>query len=219
MAGKTYGQFCGLARAIELVGERWAPLILRDLLVGPRRFTDLRKGLPKIPTNILAARLRELEQTGVVRRRVLPRPAAAVVYELTEYGQDLREVFLQLGAWGARSLGHPRADDIVTAGSLVLALQATFRADRAAGFSARYQIEVGEVVLHARVDDGRLEAGEGPIADAGLTIEAGPMLKALMAGELAPREAIETGRVRVRGDAALLDRFVEIFHVGPKPGV
>lgn len=217
MAGKTYGQFCGLARAIELVGERWAPLIVRELILGPKRFTDLRKGLPKIPTNILAARLKEMEQTGVVRRRVLPRPATGVVYELTEYGQELREIFLQLGAWGARSLGEPRRDDTVTADSLVLALHATFRPDRATGLTARYQLGVADVVIHAVVANGRLEAGEGPIADADLTIEAGPMLKALMAGELAPRQAIEAGRVRVRGDAALLDRFVEIFHVGPKP--
>ena len=84
MAGRSYGQFCGLSRALELIGERWALLIVRDLLVGPRRFTDLRRGLPRIPTNILSSRLRELEYAGVVRRRVLPRPATSVVYELTE---------------------------------------------------------------------------------------------------------------------------------------
>ena len=103
MAGRTYGQYCGFARALEVVGERWALLIIRDLTVGPRRFTDLRRGLPGIPTNILAARLKELELAGVVRRRVLPRPAASVVYELTEYGAELEEVVSSSSAGGERN--------------------------------------------------------------------------------------------------------------------
>src|ERR671936_950820 len=111
---RSYGQFCGLARAVEVVGERWALLIVRDLLVGPKRFTDLRRGLPRIPTNVLAERLRELEYAGVVRRRLLPRPAGSVVYELTPYGQELEEAVLPLGRWGARALGEPRPDEIVT---------------------------------------------------------------------------------------------------------
>src|SRR5687768_11248838 len=104
MTTKTYGQYCGVARALELVGERWALLIIRDLLVGPKRYTDLRAGLPKIPTNVLATRLKELEQAALVVRRVQPRPSGAIVYELTEYGADLEEVVLALGRWGARSL-------------------------------------------------------------------------------------------------------------------
>src|ERR671931_2934804 len=94
---RAYGQYCGLARAVEVVGERWALLIVRDLLVGPKRFTDLRRGLPRIPTNVLAERLRELEDAGVVRRRVLPRPAGSVVYELTDYGSELEDVVMRLG--------------------------------------------------------------------------------------------------------------------------
>src|SRR5437879_13347570 len=101
VAPRSYGQFCGIARALELVAERWALLIVRDLLVGPRRFTDLRQGLPRIPTNVLSDRLKELEQSGIVRRRVLPRPAASIVYELTEYGSQLDDVLRPLGLWGA----------------------------------------------------------------------------------------------------------------------
>src|SRR5205823_2044256 len=101
---RQYGQYCGLARALDLVGERWALLVIRDLLVGPRRFSDLRQGLPRIPTNVLADRLKELEEAGVVRRRALPRPAASVVYELTEYGWELEDSVLRLGLWGAKSL-------------------------------------------------------------------------------------------------------------------
>src|SRR5216683_7345222 len=108
MGGRSYGQFCGFSYALELVGERWALLVVRDLVLGPKRFTELRRGLPRIPTNILSARLRELEDSGIVRRRILPRPATGVVYELTEYGQDLEDIVLRLGLWGARSLRDPR---------------------------------------------------------------------------------------------------------------
>src|SRR3954467_14429661 len=113
MTTKIYGQYCGVARALELVGERWALLIVRDLLVGPKRYTDLRAGLPKIPTNVLATRLKELEQAGLVERRILPRPSGAIVYELTSYGAALEDVVLALGRWGARSLGELRPDEII----------------------------------------------------------------------------------------------------------
>jgi DNA-binding HxlR family transcriptional regulator len=114
MASRGYGQYCGLARALELVGERWALLIIRDLLVGPRRFTDLRRGLPRIPTNVLADRLKELERDGIVRRRILPRPASATVYELTPYGAQVEDAVMRLGMWGAQSLGEPSPDEIIT---------------------------------------------------------------------------------------------------------
>src|SRR5215470_4843058 len=109
MATRTYGQYCGFARALEVVGERWAMLVIRDLLVSPKRFTDLHNGLPGIPTNVLTARLKELEQAGVIQRRVLPRPTGSVIYELTEYGAELENVVVQLGRWGAKSLGDPRS--------------------------------------------------------------------------------------------------------------
>src|ERR1700730_15090778 len=99
---RTYADPCGLARALELVGERWALLVVRDLVLGPKRFTDLRRGIPRIPTNILSARLKELEAGCVVPPRRLPRPAAGVAYELTEYGHELEDVILRLGLWGAK---------------------------------------------------------------------------------------------------------------------
>src|SRR5262245_50461930 len=140
MSSRKYGQFCGLARALELVGERWALLIVRDLILGPKRFTDLRRLQPRIPTNVLTTRLKELERDGIVQRRALPRPASAVVYELTPYGQELRGVILRLGRWGARSMGPPSPDDVVTAESFVLALHAAFQPDRAKGMSATFEV-------------------------------------------------------------------------------
>ena len=213
MPKRAYGQFCGLVRALELVGERWALLIVRDLLVGPKRYTDLRQGLPRIPTNILADRLRELEQTGIVRRRLVARPSGAVVYELTEYGHELEDVVLRLGRWGAKSLTEPGPADIVTVDSMIVALRATFRPEAARGPDVGYELRLGPIVIHARVREGRLEVGEGPLPDADLVIETGPAIRALMAGELSPAEAIANGTVRLTGDPHLLSRFVETFRI------
>lgn len=218
MATRGYGQFCGLARALELVGERWSLLIVRDLLVGPRRFTDLRQGLPRIPTNVLSDRLKELEQSSIVQRRVLPRPAASVVYELTPYGSQLEDVVMRLGLWGAQSLGEPRADEILTADSMVMALRSTFVREAAQGLQATFELHLGPIVLHARVERGTLSVVEGPGREADLVLLAGPGVKDLMAGDLSPRQAIAEGKVRVlRGDPKLLERFVEVFRIPPRP--
>jgi DNA-binding HxlR family transcriptional regulator len=216
VAPRAYGQFCGLARAVELVGERWALLIIRDLLVGPRRFTDLRRGLPRIPTNVLAARLKELELAGIARRRPLPRPGRGVTYELTEHGMQLEEIILRLARWGASSLGEPRAGEIVTTDSMILALRATFEPSAARGFSAAYEVRVGDVAIHACVRNGRLEVADGRLPEPDLVIEAGPGIRALMAGQLSPDEALASGAVRINGDRALLDRFIEIFPIEPR---
>jgi DNA-binding HxlR family transcriptional regulator len=176
MASRTYGQYCGLTRAVELVGERWALLIIRDLLVGPRRFTDLRQGLPRIPTNVLAARLKELEEAGVVRRRALPRPERGVVYELTGYGRDLEDIVLRLGRWGAQSLGDPRPDEVVTADALVMALRTTFQPEAARDLEIGYELRLGDVVVHARVDHGALTAGQAPSPAPTSSSRRGPLL-------------------------------------------
>jgi DNA-binding HxlR family transcriptional regulator len=217
MAPRSYGQFCGIARALELVGERWALLIIRDLLVGPRRFTDLHQGLPRIPTNVLSDRLKELEQSGIVRRRVLPRPAASVVYELTEYGNQLEDVVMRLGVWGAQSLGDPRPEEIITPDSMTMALRSTFVSEAAGGLRVSYELRLGDVVVHARIENGGVTVHEGPLADADLVIQAGPGVKDLMSGALSPRDAIDSGSVHLIGDPALLDRFVEVFRIPTRP--
>jgi len=213
MTKREYGQFCGLARAVEIVGERWALLIIRDLFVGPRRYTDLRRGLPRIPTNILSARLKELEATGVVSRRVLPRPDGSIVYELTEYGNQLEPVVLGLGRWGAKSLGEPRPDEIVTPASLIMAMRTTFHREAADGLTIGYEIRVGDIVLHVRIDNGSLKVAEGALPNADLVIETEPALGALMAREITPAEAVDGGIVTLTGDPALLDTFVDLFSI------
>jgi DNA-binding HxlR family transcriptional regulator len=213
MAKRAYGQYCGFARALEIVGERWGLLIIRDLLVGPKRFTDLRRGLPRIPSNILSDRLKELEDAGVVQRRVLPRPAGSIVYELTEHGGDLEDAVLALGRWGARSLGYPRPGEIITVDSVIMAMRTTFRPDAAKDLRASYELRLGDVILNLQIEDGSLRVAEGSLPEADLVIEAGPAIKTLMAREVSPAEAIANGLVRLTGNAELLGRFVEIFRI------
>jgi len=122
-----YGQYCGLARASDVVGERWGLLIVRDLLVRDQRFGDLKRGLPRIPTNVLTSRLKTLEEAGVVERKLLSSPRNTVVYSLTEFGRDLEDIVLALGRWGAKLLGEADPGEIVTPESLVMALRSTYR--------------------------------------------------------------------------------------------
>lgn len=214
---RAYGQYCGFARALEILGERWALLVVRDLLVSPKRFTDLARGLPGIPSNVLTARLKELEHAGLVRRRVLPRPARSVVYELTEHGGELEAVVLALGRWGAKLLAEPHPGEVMTPDSLVTALRTTFRPEAARRLRASYEVRAGEIVIHVRIENGRAAVAPGPLPDPDLIIEAGPELRALMAGEVSPADAVAAGSVRLTGDRALFDRFVELFRIDPFP--
>lgn len=216
MPGRTYGQFCGLARAFELIGERWTVLVVRDLLLGPKRYTELAEGLPRIPSSILVSRLNELEEAGIVRRRVLPQLDAAVVYELTEYGSELEPILMQAALWGARSLGDPSEDDFLTAEILMLALHTTFRPEHAEGLHLTYQLQFGELVLHAFVDDGALKVGEGPLPSPDLAL-ATPRFRELLAAEITPQEAIANGDVVLEGDPELLTVFTRLFHIPPTP--
>ena len=139
---RKFDQYCPVAHALTLVGERWSLLIVRELLHGPKRYTDLAHGLPGIGTNILAARLRELEQAGIVQKRTLPPPAASAVYELTEYGAELREALYALARWGARTIGPPGPDDELYPEWGVNALPALFDADAARGLTETYALVV-----------------------------------------------------------------------------
>ena len=222
MAARSYGQYCGITTAVELVTERWALLIVRDLLVGPRRYTDLKQGLPKIPTNILSARLKELQDGGVIRR--VPLARCGLVYELTEYGRDLEPIVLALGRWGFRSMGDPKEDEIVTADSLTMALRTAFRPEGATA-SLDFQIQVGAVELRAQVTDGELNVvqiapplppvgGSLPSDEPDLRFAADTGIRHLIAGTLTAAEAVEQGVVTIlKGNAKLLQRFAELFRI------
>ena len=211
MAARDYGQFGGITRALELVGERWALLIVRDLLVGPRRYGELAAGLPRIPSNILAARLKEMQDAGILRR--VPH-SRVIVYELTAYGRELEPVVLALGAWGFKALGDPREEQVITPDSMTIDLRTAFRAGVAATLPATaYAAQIGASELFIRVAGPTLEVTreEGP---ADLAFASGTGIHRLISGELTAERAIETGVVEVlRGRRELLDRFATTFRV------
>jgi DNA-binding HxlR family transcriptional regulator len=211
MAARDYGQYSGVTRGLELVGERWALLIIRDLLVGPRRYGELAAGLPRIPSNILAARLKELQAAGVLRR--VPH-SRVIVYELTPYGHELEPVVLALGAWGFKALGDPRDEQVITPDSMTIDLRTAFRAPVAATFpTTAYAARFGATELLIRVDGSTLDVARGD-GDVDLAFSAGPGIRRLISGELTAQHAISTGEVTVlRGSGDLLDRFASTFHL------
>lgn len=221
MVARSYGQYCGVTTAVELIGERWALLIVRDLLVGPRRYTDLKQGLPRIPTNILSTRLKELQEGGVVRR--VPLLNCGLVYELTPYGRSFEPIMLALGRWGFQAMGDPEEGDVVTPDSLTMALRTAFQPDAAE--DAEYELHMGDVALRASVRDGVLSVaqlappappvgGRLPDGDPDAVIVAGPGIRRLIGGEITPAEAVAQDVVAVvRGEASWLDAFAATFHI------
>ncbi|MCI0635980.1 MAG: winged helix-turn-helix transcriptional regulator [Actinobacteria bacterium] len=206
---KTYREFCTVARALDVIGERWALLVVRELVLGPRRYTDLLEGLPGIGTNVLAARLRELEAAGVVERRRLPPPAPATVYELTERGRALGPVLVELARWGLRDLDEPRDDDAVESRWFVLGLAATIRPDASLAGTA-YELHIGDEVYGLTADDGGFNASHGapPQPTATLTMEPG-MLFALAMGYITP-DAVAT-KGHIGGDEDAAHRLLELI--------
>jgi len=210
VTSRTYDQFCGIARALDLVGERWALLVVRDLILGPKRFTDLRRGLAGIGTNILAARLKELERGGVVRRRTLPPPAASAVYELTDYGRALEGPLLALGRWGALSIGERQDGQSLRSEWLAVALKAFFRPEAAREVRATIGLRFKDGAFCARIDAGSLlvEPDTRDGADLVLTTEPETLI-GFLAGAGVPAAALAP-----QGDVALLERLPEIFAFG-----
>ncbi len=216
---KRFDQYCPVVHALSLVGERWSLLVIRELLHGPKRYTDLANGLPGIGTNILAARLRDLEEGGIVRKRKLPPPAASTVYELTEYGTELKEALYALARWGARTLGPPKADDELYPEWGVNALPALFNAEEARGLTETYMLRVDGDVFTARIVSGSLEVSVGAAEDADLVVEVDmDTFFALAAGELELRDAVAQGRARAEGGPDAHDRCFRVFSVGPRVG-
>src|SRR5215210_2008342 len=213
---RTYDDGCAAAHALDLVGERWALLVVRELLLGPKRFTDLRAGIPKASPNVLSQRLRELEGAGVVRRRKLPPPAASRVYELTEWGLDLEPVIVRLGRWGARSPSKPR-DAELGVDSLILSFRTMFDPRTADGLEASYELRLGEDRFRAVVADGRFEIVRGAAdrPDATIETDAGTLAALVYYGrQLA--EALRSGDLKIEGDESAVERFLGLFPL-PEP--
>jgi len=198
---KKYDHYCPMAHALDMVGDRWELLIVRELLPGPKRYTDLAEGLPGIGTNILAARLRDLEHCGVIAKKTLPPPAASRVYELTDYGRDLKPVMRELALWGARSLGPPTPDAEFFPGWLVNPIDTILAPLAPPG---RFEFRVGDEI--ASLVDGLAQSGPADEPDVVVTGEPAGLYHLFVDRRL--------DLVEVEGDRELLEKLID---VAPQP--
>ena len=211
MAKRRYGQFCALARALDKVGERWSLLIVRELLLGPQRYTDLLNALPGVGTNLLADRLKELERNGVVKRGSLPPPGSTAVYELTAHGLELEAAVIALTRWGSRDL-RPRRGEHFRPAWFGLAMRAAFRPEAAIGISEVYEFRIDEVVLHARIDDGELEVRQGGADEPDLIFTSDTRtLRKVLSAQLTLADAVSSDKARIEGDMSALGRCASLF--------
>lgn len=217
MAGRRrYGDPCGIARALDVVGERWAILVVRELLLGPKRFTALHRGLAGMSQNVLSQRLRDLEESGIVRHRVLGAPVSAPVYELTPRGQDLEPVLFALAKWGVRSPLDPSCTGELSADAMMFALRTTFDPDAASGLSVRLALRFEDDRYVAEIDAGRFHVARTETqvdADATLTTDVGTF-RTLAFGGRPLTEPGNSGELRLEGDGRLAAQFLTCF---PRP--
>lgn len=214
---RSYADACGTALALDLIGERWALLVMRELMLGPKRFGDIRASLPGISANVLTQRLDGLEEAGIILRRKLPPPASAQVYELTPWGYESEPILMALGRWAVRSPAHDPTLPL-SAVSLMLSFRTMFDPARAGGLAARIRMCVGPETFVIRIGEGRLEVarGEGP---AEATFAGGPsVIAAAVYGGVALADLERGGALTIEGDRALAKRFTTLFPLPPKLG-
>jgi DNA-binding HxlR family transcriptional regulator/putative sterol carrier protein len=212
MSKRSYNQYCAVARALDLVGERWTLLVVRELLTGPKRFKDLLEGLPGIGTNLLTTRLKDLERYRVVHRVTLPPPAASKVYELTELGRSLEPVIATLGRWGLEFLGAPDQEDDLRPAWAMVAMRSALKQEAARGLQETYEFHIDEEAFHLRVTDGEVEALQGPAVDPDLVLTGATQdFLALTAGQVEPAEVLDSGEIRIEGDQETLARCLEVL--------
>ncbi|AQZ61576.1 Transcriptional regulator, HxlR family [[Actinomadura] parvosata subsp. kistnae] len=217
MEQRTYNQYCATARTLDLVGERWTLLLIRELLTGPKRFGDLQASLRGLGTGLLAARLKQLEREGLAHKITLPPPARTPAYALTEAGEELGPAVLELARWGLKwAMGERRDGETFHPGWAVLGLRACFAPEAAAGLRATYEFRVGDEVFHARVEDGTIDTLHGPAQrpDAVVTIGEEAFLD-LTGQRLTLAEAIDGGTATTSGDEKALRRLKDLFRLPP----
>ena len=214
MTKRSYGQYCALARGLDIIGDRWTLLIVRDLLLGPKRYKDLLSGQPGIGTNLLAARLREMEAAGLVERATLPPPAGSAVYRLTKTGAALEPVLVAIAQWSGPFLDAPLPTETMVPRAHFIAMRHAFRPELADGLAETYELRVGGNVFEVRVAGGQCTTREGAASDPDtvMVLDAGT-LNALLMEALPPQDAIASGRVHLTGDPGSLDRFVRLFAI------
>jgi DNA-binding HxlR family transcriptional regulator/putative sterol carrier protein len=212
MSKRSYNQYCAVARAMDVVGERWTLLIVRELLTGPKRFKDLLEGLPGIGTNLLTARLKDLEGYGVVRRATLPPPAASRVYELTELGRSLEPVVMGLAQWGLEFLGASREEDDRQPAWAMVALKSVLKPEATGETRESYEFRVDDEVFHAWIADSETDVQQGSVPDPDLVVRSDTQtLLAMAAGRIEPTEAVASGAIRIEGDQAARERCTKML--------
>jgi len=215
---RRYHDACGAAHGLDLVGERWALLVIRELMMGPRRFSDLRKDLCGLSANVLTQRLEGLEASGIVRKRKLPPPASVQVYELTDWGYEIKPVFMVLGRWAARSPQHDPTLPI-SAVSIMQSFETMFDPSKAAGAVMRLGFALDEDRMVVTVDGGRIETRRGEVEDCDVVVRAAPPVVAGAVYGKVPLEALEgEGAMAIDGDRAVFARFIDFFHLPEKAG-
>lgn len=213
---RRYDDACAVAHGMDLIGERWAFLVMRELMLGPKRFSDIREGLSGISANVLTQRLEGLEASGIVRRRRLPPPVSAQAYELTPWGQESAMVMRVLARWAARSPGHDPGLPF-SAVSLALSMRTMFEPARAAGLRARIVFETGQETLLATLADDVLKVGRGEAGDADATVTGKPeAVAAAVYGGVPVADLEAAGELQIAGDRALVARFVTLFPLPEK---
>jgi DNA-binding HxlR family transcriptional regulator len=217
---RTYNQFCATARTLDIVGERWTLLLVRELLTGPKRFGDLQHSLRGLGTGLLAARMKHLEREGLVRKIVLPAPARTPAYALTEAGEELAPAVLALARWGMKwAMGERREGEAFQAGWALLALRVGFDPEAAVGMRTVYEFRVSDEVFHAVIDDGTIEAVHGPAQLPDAVIETDDdVLVEVGAGRVTLGEAIRTGGASASGDLSALGKLHELFRFPRQEG-
>ncbi|MEU4475691.1 winged helix-turn-helix transcriptional regulator [Micromonospora sp. NPDC023888] len=215
---RSYGDPCGVARGLDVIGERWALLVVRDLLLGPRRFNDLLGGLPGVSPNVLSQRLRQLTEHGVVHRRDLGPPTRVHLYELTDWGRALEPILLQFGRWGSQSPQSP--DGALGVDSLLLSIKAVFDPARAADLRGVYEFHIDIDTYVAEVADGALQIrrGTAPEPDATLTTDIGT-LRAVCGQQITMGAALDSGRLRLSGDTHARRRLTTLLLSPASPEV
>lgn len=216
---RSYRDLCGIARALDMVGERWALLVVRELLLGPKRFADLHRGLPGMSQNVLTQRLRELEDSGVLtRRRALP-PISGLVYQLTERGRALEPVLLALGRWGSPSPPGPGSAEELSPDALVVALRTTFDPAAAAGLDGTVRLELPGDAFLLTVRDGVLLTVRGDAAADASLVASVRTIQDLVFDGRSLDDATRDGDARADGDTALLERLLAAFDDHRSPAV
>jgi DNA-binding HxlR family transcriptional regulator/putative sterol carrier protein len=212
MARHGYQQYCALARTLDVAGDRWTLLIVRELAPGPRRFTDLIDGLPGIPRKLLTDRLRALERDGIIARQELPPPAARQVYALTDDGRDLAVAMAPLIAWGARRIGDRKPGESFRARWPAVAMAGLADREAAKGVSESYQYLVGDSAFHFTVNDGGVELHDGRAQDPAVTLTTDEETWAdIASGKITASSAAATGALTVAGDPEAAKRLRKIF--------